>query len=173
MRPRRGGLGAAKRRLYAGPGGRPTALMRLVNRLDARLYAAGRLVPAQAATLEVVGRRSGRAVRVPVAVVDLAGERYLVAMLGERTNWVRNVRAAGGRAALHRRVRREVVLEEVPVERRAPVLQRYLAVAPGARAHIPVHRRAPVAEFERIADRYPVFRVRFREPSGSADDCSR
>ncbi len=147
--------------------------MRLVNRLDARLYAAGRLVPAQAAALEVVGRRSGRAVRLPVAVVELAGERYLVAMLGERTNWVRNVRAAGGRAVFHRRGRTEVTLEEVPVDRRAPILRRYLAVAPGARPHLPVPHRAPLAEFGRIAARYPVFRVRPRASSGSGGACSR
>jgi len=34
-----------------------------------------------------------------------------------------------------------------------------LDLAPGARPHFPVPRRAPLPEFERIADRYPVFRV--------------
>lgn len=56
-------------------------------------------------------------------------------------------------------VARAVTLEEVPVAERAPILKRYLALAPGARAHIPVDRRAPVAEFEPIADSYPVFRI--------------
>ena len=42
---------------------------------------------------------------------------------------------------------------------RAPILRRYLQVAPGARPHIPLDRRAPLAEFERIAALYPVFRV--------------
>jgi hypothetical protein len=37
--------------------------------------------------------------------------------------------------------------------------RRYLALAPGARAHLPVDRRAPLEEFARIADRYPVFRI--------------
>jgi len=32
-------------------------------------------------------------------------------------------------------------------------------VAPGARAHFPVSRHAPLADFERIADQYPVFRI--------------
>ena len=42
---------------------------------------------------------------------------------------------------------------------RAPILRQYLQVAPGARAHIPVDRHAPLEEFERIAERYPVFLV--------------
>jgi hypothetical protein len=80
-------------------------------------------------------------------------------MLGQNTNWVRNVRAAGGRA-VRRHGRREAVrLEEVDPGARAPILRRYLAVAPGARAHLPVDRRAPLEEFERIAAQIPVFRV--------------
>jgi hypothetical protein len=43
-----------------------------------------------------------------------------------------------------------------------PVLRRYLAIAPGARPHIPVDRRAPLSEFEGIAHQYPVFRIRGR-----------
>ena len=50
---------------------------------------------------------------------------------------------------------------------RAPILQRYLQVAPGARAHFPVDRRAPLREFQQIADKFPVFRVR------AADDPTR
>lgn len=38
-------------------------------------------------------------------------------------------------------------------------IRRYLDFAPGARPHIPVDRHAPVEEFEKIADRIPVFRV--------------
>jgi hypothetical protein len=52
-----------------------------------------------------------------------------------------------------------VRLEEVDARACAPILRRYLQVAPGARAHIPVDRRAPLAEFEQIAAQYPVFLV--------------
>src|SRR5690606_41513093 len=58
-------LGALKRALYRG--GRPGRVARLWNRVDAALYAAGVGGPRQAATLEVVGRVSGRAVTTPVA----------------------------------------------------------------------------------------------------------
>ena len=50
-------------------------------------------------------------------------------------------------------------LVEVPVSERAPIIKRYLEKVPGARPHIPVDRHAPVADFEAIAPRYPVFRV--------------
>lgn len=46
-----------------------------------------------------------------------------------------------------------------PVRPAAPILRRYLQVAPGARPHIPVGRTAPLADFERVSSRYPVFRI--------------
>jgi hypothetical protein len=80
-------------------------------------------------------------------------------MLGRDANWVRNVEAAGWIASLRHGRREEVRLELVEPSARAPILQRYLQLAPGARAHVSVDRRAPLKEFERIADRYPVFRI--------------
>jgi hypothetical protein len=82
----------ARRWLYGG--GRPNGLARVMNRADAWLYSTGVLLPGRLVTLEVPGRRSGRLVSVPLVVADHDGERYLVAMLGEDTGWVRNVRAA-------------------------------------------------------------------------------
>jgi hypothetical protein len=87
------------------------------------------------------------------------GERYLVSMLGEETNWVRNVRAARGKARLRHGVSQQVFLEEVDVRQRAPVLKKFLQQAPGARPHIPVNKGAPISEFEKITSKYPVFRV--------------
>lgn len=37
--------------------------------------------------------------------------------------------------------------------------RRYLAIAPGARPHIPVARTAPLAELERVAADHPAFRI--------------
>ena len=140
-------------------GGRPGRLARALNRFWAIQFSAGRLSPKNAATLEVPGRRSGRLISFPVVVADHAGERYLVAMLGNDANWVKNAHAAGGRAVLVRGRREEVRLEEVDLADRAPILRRYLAVAPGARPHLPVDRHAPLEEFERISNQFPVFRV--------------
>lgn len=74
----------------------PNRLAAMLNRGWAVVGTAG-LWPNRLVTLEVRGRRSGRLVSFPLVVADYEGERYLVAMLGERANWVANVRAAGGR----------------------------------------------------------------------------
>jgi hypothetical protein len=139
--------------------GRPNRLARLLNRISAIQFSAGILAPNHWVTLEVPGRRTGRLISFPLVVADYEGERYLVAMLGQDVNWVRNVRAAGGRAVLRHGRREAVVLEEVDPGARAPILRRYLALAPGARAHIPVDRRAPLEEFDRVAAQIPVFRI--------------
>jgi hypothetical protein len=139
-------------------GGRPNRVARLLNRWGAAVYARG-VAPDYLITLEVPGRRSGRIVSLPLAMVVVGGERYLVSMLGEDVNWVRNVKAAGGDVTLRHGHREEVRLEEVAPDRRAPVQKAYLKRAPGARAHLPVDKDAPLAEFERVSSRFPVFRV--------------
>lgn len=111
-------------------------------------------------TLEVVGRQSGKVISFPLALTVLSGERYLVSMLGEDTNWVRNVRAAGGNAQLRHGKMERIQLEEVDVNQRAPILKAFLKRAPGARPHIPVDKDAPVAEFEKITARFPVFKIK-------------
>ena len=146
-----------KRWMYRG--GHPGALARAMNRASALQFSVGHLAPKRAVTMEVAGRRSGRVLSFPVVVADYHNERYLVSMLGKDANWVRNVRAAGGRVVLRHGGREAVRLEEVDAGARAPILRRYLEVAPGARPHIPVDRRAPLEEFERIAEEYPVFRI--------------
>lgn len=143
-----------RRWLYRG--GRPNPLARAMNRTSAWLHSAG-LLGSTAVTLEVRGRRSGRLVSFPLVLAQHERAQYLVSMLGEDAQWVHNVRADGGRAVLSRRG--PVRLVEVPVDERAPILRRYLELAPGARAHIPVDRRAPLADFVAVAARYPVFRV--------------
>src|SRR6266496_1489513 len=139
-------------------GGRPNRFARLQNRASAIVFAVG-IVPKRVAALEIPGRRSGRVISFPVAIADFEGERYLVSMLGANVNWVRNLKAAGGRAVLRHGRRESVHLEEVEPGARAPILRRYLQVAPGARPHIPVDRTAPLTEFARIAADYPVFRI--------------
>ena len=110
-------------------------------------------------TLEVIGRKSGRTVSLPLVVAVIDGERYLVSMLGENVQWVHNVRAAGGKVVLRSGGREEVRLEEVPADQRAPILKAYLRRAPGARPHVPVNKDAPLAEFEKVATAFPVFQV--------------
>ncbi len=138
--------------------GRPNRLARLQNQGSAAVFGAG-IWPGRLAALDVRGRTSARVISLPVVITDYDAERYLVSMLGEDVNWVRNIRAADGRAVLRHGRREQVRLVNVPAEDRAPILRRYLELAPGARPHIPVDRRAPRQAFEQIAPTIPVFRV--------------
>jgi deazaflavin-dependent oxidoreductase (nitroreductase family) len=151
----RGAVGAIQRWQYRG--GRPGWSARITNRLGAIGFAVG-IGPSQSATLEVRGHKSGRLISFPVVVVDYQGERYLVAMLGQRTNWVRNLRA-DGRAVLRHGRREDVTAVEDLSDERAAILRRYLELAAGARPFFSIDRRAPLSDFERIADDYPVFRI--------------
>ena len=138
--------------------GRPNRVARVIDRCTAALAARG-VGPDYLVTLDVPGRRSGRTIAVPLVVADADGERYVVSMLGEDTNWVRNVRAADGDVTLRHSQREHVHLEELPPERRASVLKAYLQRARNARAHVPVDPDAPLEEFTHVSAHIPVFRV--------------
>jgi F420H(2)-dependent quinone reductase len=148
-------------------GGRPNAWARWQNTLSPWLHARG-VMPRRLVTLEVPGRVSGRTVALPLVLTELDGERYLVSMLGERVNWVANVRANGHRATLRHGTVETVRLEEVPVGQRPQVIQRYVQVAPGGRPHIPVDRHAPLEAFTAVAVGTPVFRVAASTPQATS-----
>jgi deazaflavin-dependent oxidoreductase (nitroreductase family) len=148
--------GAFKRWLYRGQ--RPGWIAKILNRMMANAASRNALSNGLVA-LEVTGRKSGRIVSFPLVMVTVDGQRYLASMLGDNTQWVRNVRASGGKAVLRSGGREEVRLEEIPADERAPILKAYLHVAEGAQPHIPVYKDAPLAEFEKIAASFPVFRL--------------
>jgi len=75
-------------------GGRPNQLTKIINKGWALIHSLG-ILPNYFVTLEVLGRQSGKTISYPLAMTVINRERYLVSMLGENTNWVRNVRAAG------------------------------------------------------------------------------
>ena len=116
------------------------------------------LAPRRWVVLEVPGRTSGRTTSFPLGMADVGDRWYLVSMLGE-CNWVANARAADGRVALRRRRRRPARLAEVPISDRAAILRRYVEKVPGARPHVPVPVGASLAEFDAVAERFPVFQV--------------
>ena len=138
---------------------RPTRLGRAVIRVQAVWSGLG--LPPRFQVAVEVARRSGNGIQsIPLVIADVGGERYFVSMLGERSDWVHNVRAADGAATIRSRWREPVVLDEVPVEERAPVLKAYVKRAFGARPHFVPTPNSPLAEFEAVAAEYPVFRVR-------------
>lgn len=142
-------------------GQRPNWVARIMNRPGAIVAAMG-IAPNYLVTLEVIGRKSGRTISFPVVIAIVNGQRYLVSMLGENVNWVQNVRATHGAAVILSGSRKEVHLEEVPVDQRAAILKAYLRRAPGGRPHIPVSKDAPLAEFEKVAGNYPIFHIAAR-----------
>ena len=114
------------------------------------------------AALELTGRRSGRRRSVAVTWVEVDGNRYLVSMLGEGSDWVHNARAADGAAALRRGKRRRVKLVELPVEERPRILQAWLkrtGVSSIPRKYVGLRPDSPFEEFERIAPSWPVFQI--------------
>ncbi len=142
--------------LYRGQ--RPNWIARILNRATAAVASSG-VTPDYLVTLEVTGRKSGRTFSLPVVIAVVDGQRYLVSMLGDNVQWVHNVRASGGRAVLRSGAGEEIQLEEVPVDQRAPILRAYLQRAPGARPHVPVNKDAALAEFQKVAAAFPVFRA--------------
>jgi hypothetical protein len=122
-------------------GGRPNRVASIMNRWSAAVHALG-VAPNYLVAPDVRGRRSGRMISLPLVMVVVESERYLVSMVGADVDWVRNVKAADGNVILRHGRREEVRLEEVPANQRAPV-----------------HKDAPLSEFEQVASQFPVFRV--------------
>jgi deazaflavin-dependent oxidoreductase (nitroreductase family) len=113
--------------------------------------------------LSVRGRKSGQWHSTPVNPLTYEGQRYLVAPRGH-TQWVRNLRAAGGgELRLGRRVE-AFTATELPDEQKPELLREYLrrwkfevgmffdGVGPDA----------PAEKLRQIAPGYPVFEITTR-----------
>jgi deazaflavin-dependent oxidoreductase (nitroreductase family) len=109
--------------------------------------------------LEHRGRSTGKLHHTPVNLLTVDGTQYLVSPRGE-TQWVRNVRYAGGHLVLILGRRRQLcTANEVPEADRVPILRSYLrrwkfetgmffdGVTPDSTD----------AEFAAVAARHPVF----------------
>jgi deazaflavin-dependent oxidoreductase (nitroreductase family) len=110
--------------------------------------------------LEVPGRTSGTVRSTPVNVLVVDGSSYLVAPRGE-TQWVKNVRAAGGcRLRVGRRVS-EVTVSELADADKPAVLRPYLRRWKWEVGQFfdGVDADASDAELLAVAPGYPVFAV--------------
>ena len=110
--------------------------------------------------LIVRGRKSGKLITTPLAVVVQEGKRYLIAPFGT-VNWVRNLRAAKGAATLIRSRRTEKIQAiELPPEAAALVLRVSVqgSTVPGfVRNYLSVNANSSLEEFEREVLTHPVF----------------
>jgi hypothetical protein len=137
---------------------RPTRLGRLWSKAYAFVTGLG-LLPELLVDLRVRSRRDGHLGSTVLVGAWHEGHRYLVSMLGNQSEWVQDARAMGGQAFLKRGRLRPVVLTEVKVAERAPILKAWCQVATSGRNHLPVRPDAPLSDFEAIAADYPVFRI--------------
>lgn len=111
--------------------------------------------------LEVKGRSSGQPRRTPVNLLTVGGATYLVAPRGE-AQWVRNVRADGGRLDLllgRRRV--HYLATEVPDAEKVLVLRAYLErwKAEVGAFFQGVGPDSSDQEIAAVASRHPVFAI--------------
>lgn len=137
---------------------RLTPFRRAIDRMMAALARRG-IAPFGVASLTVPGRASGEPRTVPVTPLALDGREYLVAPYGP-VGWVQNLRAAQTATLRMRGRSSRIATTEVTAPEAAPVLKRYVERTPIVRPHVGVAPDAPVAEFEAIAPRHPVFLIR-------------
>jgi hypothetical protein len=114
--------------------------------------------------LRVRGRKSGEWHCHPVNLLTYEGQQYLVAPRG-LTQWVRNIRVAGGGELLLGNKVQPFKAGEIPDEEKAPIVRAYLKrfsfeVGKFFRG---VKADSPEEDLRRIAPDHPVFRV---EPTG-------
>jgi len=117
--------------------------------------------------LRVRGRRSGRSYDVPVRIATWDGQRHVLSMLGE-AQWVRNLRAAGAAQLLVGTSVEPVAARELQAEEKAAFLTWYCQ-HPAYRLRARTALGADTAnltpaEVDRLARKYPVFRL---EPAGT------
>jgi deazaflavin-dependent oxidoreductase (nitroreductase family) len=146
----------------------PAAYYRRINTPLGVLLTSVGLAPRDAVTLEVRGRTSRKPRRIPVLRTRCRGDDYLVSLAGE-SQWVRNVRAAGGRAVIRRRTAHPVHLVEVPAGERPEVIAAYLrrgvhrsgpkSAAQQARYYFGMNPDPSPEEIGQAAQFYPVFRI--------------
>jgi deazaflavin-dependent oxidoreductase (nitroreductase family) len=142
---------------------RPPALYRHLQWLG-RFLASRGWVPGFVVMLEVRGRRSGKVRRTLLVRTALDGRAYLVALAGE-SEWVRNVRAAAGRAVIRHGKPRRVALVEVALGERPAVIRAYLcgsgrrADSREAQRYFGLSADPTLEEIRPIAEHYPVFEI--------------
>jgi len=109
--------------------------------------------------LTVRGRSSGAPHSTPVDVMEVGGDRWLVAPYGV-VGWVKNARVVG-RVELARGGKREQFdVEEVTGEEAVPVIRAYIRDVPVTSAYWDCRADASYADLAAEVPSHPVFRLR-------------
>jgi hypothetical protein len=132
----------------------------VANRMARRLARLG-WSPKGLRQLAVKGRKSGEWQTVPVNLLELDGQRYLMAPRG-LTQWVRNIRVAGGGELRVGRQVEAIAVTELADADKVPMLREYL-VRWGSEVKmffVGIDKESSDEELRRIAPGFPVFEVR-------------
>jgi deazaflavin-dependent oxidoreductase (nitroreductase family) len=108
--------------------------------------------------LTVPGRKTGRLYSTPVDIIELDGQRWLVAGYGP-TNWVRNVRAAGEVTLSRGRHSHRFRVEEAEGPAAVPVLRKYVTKIRVTRPYFDAAPDSPDEDVAAELRRHPVFRL--------------
>src|SRR5581483_2584516 len=109
--------------------------------------------------LSIPGRKTGKMRSTPVCVLHINGQRSVIT--GFETHWEKNARKVGKGILARGRKKEQVVLIELPVEERAPILREFPRQVPHG---VPFFEKLlnipgdPEA-FAAAAPRCPVFRL--------------
>ena len=109
--------------------------------------------------LSIPGRKTGKMRSTPVSVLHVNGQRYVVT--GFETQWVKNARKVSRGMLARGRKKEQVVLVELPVEERAPILREFPHQVPHGVPFFEKLLNIPgdPATLAAAAPRCPVFRL--------------
>jgi hypothetical protein len=119
--------------------------------------------------LSVPGRRTGEIHSLPINLLQLNGNLFLVATRGH-TQWARNACKSRKIFLTRGRLHIEFSVRAIPDSEKPAVLQSYLNRFKWmAWRFFPVRASSPLAKFEPIAARYPVFELIRVRPGDSPE----
>ena len=136
---------------------RRTHLMRVANGIFSVMTRRGRGAHYRY-ILTVEGRKSGVARSTPVDVMEVEGQRWLVAPYGE-VNWVKNARSSGQVALSREGTSSRWKTEEVRGLEAVPAIRCYISAVPVTAAYWEVAADSPDEAVAAASEKHPVFRL--------------
>ncbi len=136
----------------------PPSMLHVGNAVATALLRAG-LPMGPMYLLTVRGRKSGQPRTTPLAILELDGTRYIIAVYGV-SDWVHNLRAAGTATLTRGRRKEAITVTELPPKEAAAILKATSGGGPGfLRNYFETTPASSLEEFEREAIRHPVFKI--------------
>jgi F420H(2)-dependent quinone reductase len=115
--------------------------------------------------LEVRHRTTGQPRQDAVVVSEVAGEQYIVSMFGSISDWVHNLEASRGEAAIYQGRAHRVRLTLVPIEERAPIIKEFNRIALSGRKHLGIGVDATLEDCAAIAPYHPAYKIEWLDNS--------